>query len=78
MPALMCAFDWPSISIGEPETWPQSLRSALSICLNARYPIAIFWGPEHITLYNDAFSPLLGERHPRALGRSLREAAPEI
>src|SRR5208337_2847020 len=78
MPVLMRAFDWSSTLLGNPETWPQSLRSALSICLNTRYPICIYWGPEHVLLYNDAWSSTLGDKHPWALGRTAREVWPEI
>ena len=78
MAAAMRAFDWSSTLIGRPQTWPQSLRSALSISLNTRYPICIYWGPEHVLLYNDAWSSILGEKHPWALGRTAREVWPEI
>jgi PAS domain S-box-containing protein len=76
--ALMRAFDWSKTSLGDPENWPQSLRSVLSICLNTRYPICIFWGQEHIMLYNDAYSSILGRKHPWALGHTVREVWPEI
>ena len=76
--ALMRGFDWSSTSLGTPEHWPQSLRSVLSICLNALYPVCIFWGPEHVLLYNDAWSPILGDKHAWALGRTAREVWPEI
>lgn len=31
--------------------------------------IVLFWGPEFVALYNDAYAPSIGEKHPRALGR---------
>lgn len=74
----MRAFDWPSTSLGAPGAWPQSLCSALSICLGVGFPACVFWGPGHILLYNDAWSELLGDRHPQALGRSARENWPEL
>lgn len=60
--------DWSDHPFGPPETWPQSLRSALSICLNSAFPTAIYWGPELRLLYNDAWAPIPGPRHPEALG----------
>lgn len=63
---------------GAIERWPQSLRSAISICLNSRFPIAIYWGPELALLYNDAWSPIPGDKHPWALGRPGRKVWPEI
>ncbi|NTU79071.1 MAG: response regulator [Chloroflexales bacterium] len=76
--ARMREFNWGSTPFGTPDTWPQSLRSAVGICLNSRFPIAIYWGPQLALLYNDAWSPILGEKHPGALGRPGREVWPEI
>ena len=74
----MRAHDWAGTPLGVLETWPQSLRSAVSICLNSRFPIAIYWGPDLALLYNDAWSPIPGKKHPWALGRPGREVWPEI
>ena len=78
MGALMRAHDWSRTPFGDPATWPQSLRSAVSICLGTSFPIAIYWGKELALLYNDAWSPIPGEKHPGALGRPGREVWPEI
>ena len=78
MGARMRDFDWSGTPYGAPEFWPQSLRSAVSICLNSRFPIAIYWGPQLALLYNDAWSPIPGEKHPWALGRPGRDVWPEI
>jgi PAS domain S-box-containing protein len=72
------AFDWQSHPIGPVSGWPQSLRSALSICLNSGFPIALYWGSDLRLLYNDEWSPILGGKHPWALGRPARETWPEI
>jgi signal transduction histidine kinase len=78
MHALMRSLDWSKTSLGPPEGWPQSLRSAISICLGSSFPIAIYWGRELALLYNDAWSPIAGDKHPWALGRPGREVWPEI
>jgi len=78
MARLMRSHDWSQTSLGAVETWPQSLRSALSICLNSRFPIAIDWGQECILLYNDAWRPIVGNKHAWALGCSAREVWSEI
>ena len=78
MGALIRATDWASTPLGRPETWPQSLRTALSICLQSRYPIFIWWGPQMVNLYNDAYRPILGDKHPRSLGRPAFESCSEI
>jgi signal transduction histidine kinase len=68
MAALVRHKDWASTAIGPIEQWPQSLRTIVSTCLNSRFPILIWWGPELKMIYNDAYAPLLGARHPAALG----------
>jgi PAS domain S-box-containing protein len=71
-------FDWSGTSLGAVDTWKQSLRSALSICLNSNFPIGIYWGKDLVLLYNDAWSPIPGNKHPWALGRPAKEVWPEI
>lgn len=64
------AFDWSKTSLGSIAGWPQSLKTAVRILLNSRYPMFVWWGPELINIYNDAYMPILGARHPQALGQS--------
>jgi signal transduction histidine kinase len=73
MGALMRRVDWSSTSLGRPEIWPQSLRTSLSICLCSRYPTCLCWGANHVLLYNDAWIPMAGSRHPWALARMAAE-----
>jgi PAS domain S-box-containing protein len=75
---LLRGLDWAATPFGDPQGWPQSLRSAASICLNSRFPIAIYWGPQLALLYNEAWSPILGDKHPWALGRPGHVVWPEI
>lgn len=78
MGPLLEAFDWGSTALGHPEDWPEGLRSAASICLGAKYPIAIYWGEDLTLLYNEAWSAIPGDKHPWALGRTAREVWPDI
>jgi signal transduction histidine kinase len=79
MGALMRAMDWSSTPIGPVATWPQSLRTAVGLLLDSRYPMYIAWGPSFTQLYNDAYRPILGsKKHPAALGQSTRETFAEI
>ena len=79
MSALMRAFDWSRTPLGPTGSWPRSLRTALSLCLASRFPMLIWWGPELMMLYNDAYRPILGTtKHPAALGQRGRECWPEI
>lgn len=71
-------YQWSDSSLGPIESWPQSLHSALSICVNSNFPIAIYWGPDLVLIYNDAWSPIPGSKHPWALGKPAIEVWPEI
>src|SRR3954453_12910011 len=79
MGALTRGFDWSRTSLGSPETWPQSLRVTVRLVLTSRHPMFIWWGPELIQFYNDAYRETMGpERHPGALGTRGRECWDEI
>ena len=70
--------DWSVTPLGDYASWPQSLRSALSMVLNAKGIAALYWGAEQWLLYNDAFGTALGDRHPWAFGRPLTEALTDL
>src|SRR6188768_276985 len=74
----MRALDWSKTPLCDPHTWPQSLRSTVSMLLPSKAQIILFWGPEFIVLYNDAYRPVFGAKHPDALGRPGRQAWSEI
>ena len=76
--ALMRAMDWSRTQLGPLETWPQSLRTSVSTCLNSRFAIVIWWGPDLVMLYNDAYRDIIASKHPSALGNPGRECWPEI
>ncbi|MBZ5586834.1 MAG: PAS domain-containing protein, partial [Acidobacteriia bacterium] len=78
MGALMRSMDWSPSPLGPVENWPQSLRTSVSTCLNSRFAILIWWGPDLIMLYNDAYREIIAGKHPAALGRPGRECWPEI
>jgi hypothetical protein len=70
--------DWAGSGLEPVERWPSSLRTSVSTCLNSRFPILIWWGPELIKIYNDACRPMLGNKHPRSMGQRGQECWPEI
>ena len=78
MGALMRAHDWTQSPLGPPAQWPDPLEMAVSILLNSRFPMVLWWGPEFVMLYNDAWRPILGAKHPKGLGRPGIEVWPEI
>lgn len=77
---LIRAKDWSKTPVGAIDSWPQSLRTTLSIILNSKFPMFLWWGPELICFYNDAYRPSLGNdgKHPHILGMRAEEAWPEI
>ena len=74
MGARMRALDWSDTPLGPVEGWPQSLKSAVSIMLNSRFPIAIYWGPDLALLYNDAWAPIPGETWRAAASTSTKSS----
>ncbi|MEX1123288.1 MAG: PAS domain S-box protein [Balneolales bacterium] len=70
MAQLMREHDWTATPLGPVNNWPQSLRSALTICLRSASPILICWGNDYTLLYNDASKAMMGDKHPEALGDS--------
>src|SRR5690348_15762368 len=60
MGTLMRNHDWSASPIGAPRTWPQSLRTVVSLLLNSKFPMFIAWGPELAFLYNDSYLPIFG------------------
>lgn len=80
MGSLMRTRDWSQSGLGPVQEWPKSLLSTLSIILNSRFPMFLFWGPESICFYNDAYRPSLGEngKHPGILGEKAADYWQEI
>ncbi|MFC4143503.1 ATP-binding protein [Pedobacter mendelii] len=79
MGELTRSFDWSKTPLGAVGLWPQSLLTLLNVVLNSKFPMFLWWGPELIQFYNDAYRPSLGfeGKHPRALGQRGEECWPE-
>ena len=78
MSALIREHDWSSSTLGPPEHWPQSLCSTVDMMLSNKTIMFVAWGPDLTFLYNDAYIPVFGKRHPGALARPFREVWPEV
>lgn len=78
MGALIRCHDWSATPLGPLESWPLSLKTAVSLILRARQPMFIGWGPRFISLYNDNYIPILGDKHPDALGHPMADVWSEI
>ncbi|MBA3612238.1 MAG: PAS domain S-box protein, partial [Nitrospirales bacterium] len=62
--------DWTETPLGDRANWPSELKTAVQIILDSRYPMFVWWGEHQVNIYNDAYIPMLGNRHPKALGES--------
>jgi PAS domain S-box-containing protein len=78
MGALMRSIDWAATPIGAVETWSPALRMMVGFMLANRFPLLLWWGPQYVSIYNDAYRPILGEKHPRAMGQPVKECWNEI
>jgi signal transduction histidine kinase len=67
MGAIMRAMDWSKTKLGPVESWPNSLKTMLGVLLGSRFPMLLWWGPDLLHLYNDAYRPILRDKHPAAL-----------
>ncbi len=76
--ARMRGHDWSTSPLGEPTSWPQSLRSVVGLMLGSKFPMFVAWGPELGFLYNDAYADILGAKHPAALGARFHDIWSEI
>ena len=74
----MRKIDWSVSPLGHPRQWPQSLRSVVNLVLGSALPMFVAWGPKLITIYNDAYATLCGDRYPAALGQPFLETWPEF
>jgi signal transduction histidine kinase len=73
------AFDWSKTALGPVELWPASLKAVVGLMLNSRHPMFLWWGPELIQIYNDAYLPSFGAgKHPAAMGQRGEDCWPEI
>src|ERR1700684_267340 len=78
MSTLIRAKDWSSTTLGAFESCPPSLRLVVDILLASGFPMAVRWGPDFVMIYNDGYRPILGDKHPRALGLPFHEVWPEV
>src|SRR6187551_984299 len=77
--ALIRGVDWSRTSLGPPSQWPRSLISLVSTMLHSRHPMFLWWGPDLVQFYNDAYLPCFGVgKHPQAMGQRGRDCWPEI
>lgn len=79
MGELIRAKDWSKTPLGNPEDWPETLKTMVSVMLHNPFGMYIAWGKEYTQIYNDAYRPILADnKHPQALGNSTKDTFSEI
>ena len=76
--AMMRAHDWSRSTLGHPSGWPQALRTVVALMLNSKFPMFVAWGEQLGFVYNDAYSEILGDKHPASLGAPFKQIWGEI
>jgi serine phosphatase RsbU (regulator of sigma subunit) len=70
--------DWASTSVGPVASWSPALLAAVDLTLHTRAPVTLFWSPDDVLIYNEAYVPMIGDKHPRALGAPAERVFTEI
>src|SRR5437867_4455861 len=73
MARVIKAKDWSKTPLGPMDSWPQSLRTTVSLVQASNSPISLAWGPGHVQIYNDGYWPICGAKHPNSMGQDFRE-----
>ena len=75
MGALARNLIWTNSPAGDPDGWPPTLRTIVSLVLHSRSPMYLFWGNDFIQFFNDAYCDLfqLPELIHASFGRSARQ-----
>ncbi|MEV6591074.1 SpoIIE family protein phosphatase [Streptomyces acidicola] len=75
--AVLAGTDWAQTALGPTRTWPHRLVETLRVVLTSEQPMALFWGPRYVLLYNDGYAGIIGSKHPKALGAPAGQLFPE-
>ncbi|NTV10929.1 MAG: hybrid sensor histidine kinase/response regulator, partial [Zoogloea sp.] len=73
MGRLIRSVDWSKTPLGALKSWPQSLRTTISLCLSSNFPIALAWGTHRTQIYNDGYWPICADKHPHSMGQDFKE-----
>ncbi|KAI9005234.1 hypothetical protein BC832DRAFT_522160, partial [Gaertneriomyces semiglobifer] len=76
--ALLRSIPWSTGALGPIHTWPQSLITSVSLMMSSSFPMGIWWGPQFVLIYNDAYKPIAAAKHPYIFGKPGAEAWSEI
>ena len=65
---LARSIDWSATPLGPVGQWSPALRNIVRTALDSPFPMNLWCGNELVLIYNDAYAPVLGAKHPAALG----------
>jgi len=77
-PSLLDEVDWAQTPLGPREDWPERLVDLVHLITPARMPMMIWWGPDLVQVYNEAYALLSGTKHPGGLGQRAEVAWAEV
>jgi PAS domain S-box-containing protein len=78
MGKLIRSKDWSKTPLGDPDNWPQSLKTIVALMLNNPFGMLVVWGDDYTQIYNDTYRQILGSKHPKALGISSQITFSEV
>ena len=70
--------DWAATSLGPIESWSADLRAMCNLIMASPHPAAMYWGKDNVAIYNEAYIPIAGQKHPSLMGKRYEEAWSEI
>lgn len=78
MPETIEDFDWAQTPLGAKDSWSPALRTTYDILMGTGFATCATWGPDQTLMYNAAYIPFLGKRHPAALGQPIQDVWPDV
>ncbi|MGB2567143.1 SpoIIE family protein phosphatase [Micromonospora citrea] len=70
--------DWAATPLGPVPSWPAELRAAVRTVLPSSIPMLLWWGPELVQIFNDAYTPIMGDKYPAGIGQPAAECWPDV
>jgi hypothetical protein len=64
-------YDWAATELGPTSSWPVETRRMCNILMVDPRPAAICCGAGKLTIYNEPYASLVGEKHTEAMGKSV-------
>ncbi|MDM0044264.1 PAS domain-containing protein [Variovorax dokdonensis] len=72
------SYDWSRSDLGPRQEWPAELTGAVQLMLDSLIPMWLAWGPSLSMVYNPLYVPILGGKHPHAMGAPLAQVWADV